>query len=120
MRLESSLRLGARGDSIKHGADPRRWSSLVLEIVRLLCVGEAWQVRRPAGVSDLDAHGRLVFRTGLAKDRERGQRFVVDLRDQKRITGAVLLPHLADLYFFDGHLTNVDIFFGGVNIASSP
>ena len=90
-------------------------SAKLLELVGFLRVAETGQARSRARFQNLDADGRLAFRPRFAQDRKRGQRLVVDLRDEKRIAAIVLLPNLADLDFFDGHATTVDRFAGCVN-----
>jgi hypothetical protein len=71
-------------------------------------------------MANADAKRRFTFGAGLAQNGKSGQGLSVDLGDKVRFVGAFLLPHLADLDLFDGHLgskTTLDRTAEGVNRA---
>src|SRR5580658_1767580 len=64
---------------------------------------------------NLHSHGRLAFGASLAQDGKRRQGLGVNLRNQKVLAAAILLPNLADLDLFRGHSTTLDTIPRSVN-----
>ena len=86
-----------------------------LELVGFLGVGETWEGLRGAALVHFDFDGAIGFGAGFAEQGKGGDGFVVNLCNQIRLAGIVLLPDLADLDLSNRHSTNVDRFEEGVN-----